>query len=459
MSGTATQDAGGWLILSPAGARPVPEEPPRWWRLIGGVALVALLVFASVAAASALTARRAAEREAVNDALQITDVLAQSVVQPQLEAGITAVDPAVAAAARARLDSVVRSQLLSRTLVRVKLWDADGRIVYSDEPRLVGERFGLDEEERKALRKPTIEAEVTDLDAPENRFERAAATKLLEVYRPVWTSSGQVLLFETYSRYDAVTARSGQLTRAFGGIILTSLLLFLLAQAPLTWALVSRVRRAQAEREAWLARAVSASDAERRRIAATLHDGAVQELAASAFLVAGSADRARSEGHTDLAGRLDLAASSVRSSIGGLRSLLVDIYPPSLRTAGLAAAVNDLVAPLRSRGVRVTVDIPDDAALDPQVEAVLYRVAQETLRNVARHADASSVVVALTMDPLVLEVHDDGVGFDAPAVLRQPECGHFGLRLTADQAATLGAALRLRSAPGEGTRWRLEIPR
>lgn len=459
MSGTATQDAGGWLVVSPAGARPVPEEPPRWWRLIGGVALVAVLVFVGVAAISALTARRAAEREAVNDALQITDVLAQSVVQPQLRDGITSADPEVAAAARAGLDSVVRSQLLSRTLIRVKLWDSDGRIVYSDEPRLIGERFALDEEELEALNKPSTEAEVTDLSAPENRFERAAATKLLEVYRPVWTPSHHALLFETYSRYDAVTARSGQLTRAFGGITLTSLLLFLVAQAPLTWALVSRVRRAQAEREAWLARAVTASDAERRRIAATLHDGAVQELAASAFLVAGSADRARSQGDTDLAGRLDLAASSVRSSIGGLRSLLVDIYPPSLRTSGLAAALTDLAAPLRSRGMTVTIDIPDDAALDPQVEAVMYRVAQETLRNVARHADARTVGVSLTLDPPVLEIADDGVGFDARAVLAAPEEGHFGLRLIADQAATLGAALLLHSTPGGGTRWRLEVPR
>jgi len=438
------------------------DEPPNWWRLGGGVALVALLVFAGVAAASAVTARRAAEREAVNDALAITDILATSVVEPALEDALTAPDPAVATAAVARLDPVVRQRLLSATIVRVKLWTPQGRVVYSDDPRQIGEVFALGDDEQGVLRDPSTEAEVTDVSRPENRFDRGLGGKLLEVYRPVWTPSGQLLLFETYSRYDAVTSRTSQLWRGFGGITLSSLLLLLVAQAPLTWALVARVRRAQADREAWLGRAVVASEEERRRIAATLHDGAVQELAASAFLVAGAADRARASGDAAAAARLDIAADTVRSSIGGLRSLLVDIYPPSLRTAGLPTALRDLVAPMRSRDVDVRLDVPDSLELPEATEALVFRVAQECLRNAARHADAGTVEVRLAPAgdgrPLVLEVEDDGAGFDAAAVLAEPPEGHFGVRVMADVAASSGATLLVRSAPGAGTCWRLEVP-
>jgi two-component system, NarL family, sensor kinase len=461
-------DSGRWVSVTGASTGNAPDRPLNWWRLVGGVVLVAVLVFVGVAAAGVITARRTAEREAVNDAATITDALAESVLQPALEDDLLSTDPAVSGPAVTRLGAVVRARLLSPTLVRVKVWTPQGRIVYSDEPRLIGEVFPLEQDEQDALRRPSTKAEVSDLSRPENRFERSTEKKLLEVYRPVWTPAGQQLMFETYSRYDAVTARTSQLWRGFGGITLTSMLLLLLAQAPLTWALIARLRRAQAEREAWLAGAVSASDEERRRIAATLHDGAVQELAASAFLVAGAADRARAAGDDVSARQLDLAAGTVRSSIGGLRSLLVDIYPPSLRTAGLIAALQDLVAPIQARDLEVTLDLPAPVDLPPAVEALVFRVAQEALRNVSRHADAGSVELTLALSPgkegpdkegsVMLEIADDGIGFDPEAMLADPPAGHFGIRLMADQAASGGATLLVRSTAGHGTRWRLEVP-
>ncbi|MBT0772720.1 integral membrane sensor signal transduction histidine kinase [Kineosporia sp. J2-2] len=456
-----TDDA--WVSVAGAGTVRASDQPLRWGRLVGGVVVLALLVFAGVAAVSAVTARRAAEREAVNDALAITDVLGESVMQPALTDDLSSADATRRQAALDQLDVTVRERLLSDTIVRVKLWKPDGTIVYADESQLIGMRFALDDEEIEALDERVTKAEISDLSAPENRFERSNNRKLLEVYRPVWAPDGQTLLFETYSAYDAVTARTSQLWRGFGGITLTSLLLLLVAQAPLTWALVARVRRAQAEREAYLARAVQASDDERRRIAATLHDGAVQELVGSAFLVAGVADRARAAGDGTAAQQLDLAAGSVRSSIGGLRSLLVDIYPPSLRSAGLRAALTDLAAPLRAQGVGVLVEVPDEPELTAEKEELVFRVAQECLRNIMKHADAENVRVGLhgpdEEGHTVLELVDDGVGFDLGAVLARPEEGHFGLRLVADQAAAAGAELRVRTAPGEGTSWRLEVPR
>src|SRR5216684_8361045 len=83
-----------------------------------------------------------------------------------------------------------------------------------------------------------------------------------------------------------------------------------------------------------LRRAVDASEEERRRIAGTLHDGAVQELAGTSFTVAGAAENAAAMGQPELAAKLTTAAGAVRASIRGLRSLLVDIYPPGLTNAG-----------------------------------------------------------------------------------------------------------------------------
>lgn len=448
-----------WIELAEGGTTPTAHGPLPWRRLLVAVTLVAVLVFIGVVVASALLARRTAEREAVNDALQITNVLAK-VLQPVVDDELMSPDPATAAAARARMDPVVREQLLSAWVVRVKLWTPDGRIVYSDEPALIGETFDLSDKQ-DVFANPATKADVSSLDAPENRFERPAGQKLLEVYRPVWTPSGRPLLLETYARYDAVTARSTALWRGFGGITLTSLLLLLVAQAPLTWALVSRVRRNQAEREALLEQAVSASDQERQRIAATLHDSVVQELAASAFLVAGASARVRADGQRAASEQLDTAAEAIRSSIGGLRSLLVDIYPPSLHTAGLPAALRDLVAPLRSHDLRVELEVPDDVELADHHEALVFRVVQECLRNVVRHADAGTVrvVVIATADGGVrVDVVDDGVGFDPTSIVERTPEGHFGIRLMTDLARGQGARLRVRSAPGAGTHWRLEVP-
>lgn len=441
-----------------------PDEPLRWWRLVGLVAVAAVLVFVGVAAAGVITSRRVAEREAINDALHVTDILAESVLEPALEDTLLSPDPSLSRAAVARLDPVVRTRLLTSTLVRVKVWSRDGRILYADEAQLIGTIFPLSEDLLDVLADPSTKARVSDLSRPENRFEGSSHAKMLEVYRPVWTPGGEALLFETYAPYDTVTSRTSQLWRAFGGIMLASLMLLLIAQAPLTWALVTRIRKAQAQREVLLARAVSASDQERRRIAGTLHDGAVQELAASAFLVAGAADRARTVGDESTARQLDLAATTVRSSIGGLRTLLVDIYPASLRTAGLAAALQDLVAPMLARDLDVTLEAPEVIDLPPHVEALVFRIAQECLRNVHRHADAEAVRVSLTLPTTgallaILTIADDGVGFDPTTVLAAPLEGHFGLRLMADHTAAAGAGLSVRSAPGVGTEWRLEVPR
>ena len=201
----------------------------------------------------------------------------------------------------------------------------------------------------------------------------------------MWTPSGQTVLFEIYCRYDAVTARTGQLWRGFAGVTVSSLLLLIVLHAAVLWRLLDRVERAQEQREVLLQRAVDASAEERRRIAGTLHDGVVQELAADVVRLAGAAERAASRRAAVWPSSCSSAAATVRASIGGLRSLLVDIYPPSLRTAGLAAALTDLAgaAALARTSTSVSTAAGRLDGLAEEDERLVYRVAQECLRNAA----------------------------------------------------------------------------
>lgn len=465
--------AGGWSSGKPGRSTSRTSRG----RVVAVVVAISLLVFAGIALAGTIIARRAAERDAVSDALQVADLMSHAVVEPALEDGLLAADAEVRAAAVGRLDRVVRARMLVGALARVKIRAPDGRIVYSDEPRLIGQVFALDDGRRAVLTDSTVRAVVSEPARPENQYERDAAP-LLEVYRPVRTPGAQILLLEIYSRYDAVTARSAHLWHGFAGITTSSMLLLLLAQAPLTWALVRRVRRAQQRRLDLLDRAVAATDAERRRIAATLHDGPVQALDAASVTVAEAAGRARSRGDVPEAERLDAAARAVRVGVGNLRSLVVEIYPLSLYSAGLVAGLSDLVKPLRSRGFDVLLELPETLELPAEVETVVFRVAQECLRNIARHSGARHVWVRVRLDQgdegraerdlwggrVLLEISDDGIGFDAAAVIASSAAsaasaeGHFGMRLMADVAADAGAALDVLSVSGAGTRWRLEVP-
>lgn len=457
-----------WVVLARPRAERPAEEPASLRRVLFPVALAALVVAVIVTVAGSVVSQRIAESEAVHDVAVLTDDLADSVVTPAL----TNAMPHDPAAARRVLDPLVRHWLRNGSMVRVKVWTPAGMVLYSDEPKLIGETFALEPGARAALVSPRTDADISDLRLPENRFERGDG-KLLEVYRPVWTPDGQPLLFETYFKYDVVSQRSHQLWRAFGGVMLSSLLALIILLSGVGWLSVVRSRRARAERERLMERALAASEEERRRIAATLHDGVVQQLVAASFIAAGQAQRATADGDDGRAESLASVAATVRDSVAGLRSLLVDIYPPSLRSAGLASALHDLASGASGHGAAVTAEVDAEvaeAAPEKQQE-VMFRIAQEALRNALRHAEAGHITLRLTVGQdgeAVLEVADDGRGFDTRwfdahglagrAVEGRGAAGpgHFGLRLMTDAATHGGGELALLSSPGAGTRIRYQ---
>ena len=445
---------GPFVVL--ASGRRSPADPPLATRRVAVPLLAALAAVVVALALGAVAARRLAEAEAVRDAAERADLIVKTAMQPVLTDRLVAGDPT----ALRELNQVVRQRVRGPRVVRVKLWRPEGVVLYADEPRLVGKTFELSDDEREALADGRTHAEVTDLNQPENGYESGHG-KLLEVYRRVNAHPGNApLLFETYSPYEAVTASTGRLWRGFTGLLVATLLLLVVLLLPVLWRVQYRIRRVQAERESLLRRAVDASEAERRRIAGTLHDGVVQELAAASFALAGGIERAEREGSRGLADQLRQAAGTVRVSIGGLRSLLVDIYPPSLASSGLMVALQDLAGPLRARAVDVRLDLPAALPhqLDPDDERLVFRVVHECLANVAKHAAASRVDVRLYRegDEVVLDISDDGVGF-ATSTLGAGAPGHLGVRVMTDLAEEAGATLAVASAPEEGTWWQLRI--
>ena len=449
--------AASWITVADGGARrrereAGTREPKRVLLLLGlglGVVLIA------VGLLGAFAAQLLAEREAVNDAANIADVYAEAIIQPALTDELADGDPDAVEA----FDTIVRERVLGPGVVRVKIWDPNGTVLYADEPELIGRRFDLEAPQREALADPQTRAEVSDLSNTENEFETGG--RLLEVYRPVWAPDGRQLLFEMYSPYAPVEARSGELWRGFAGVTISTLLLLVVLTSPIIWRLIVRARRDETTRAGLLQRAVDSSDVERRRIAATLHDGPVQELVATTFAAENAATRAADAGDNALAREIRDVASSVRGNVRALRSLLVDIYPPSLAEAGIAQALSDLAEGLRGRGVTASVDIaPDVPELADIQQRLIFRIAQECLRNVATHASPGRVDVRLfvTDDAVVLIIADDGTGFD-PAQIQDPPAGHFGTRIIGDLAIEAGATLEVTTAPGAGTAWRLSVPR
>ena len=408
-----------------------------------------LLSLAVIALGTAELAYRAAADEAVTDAQATTSLLAHSVAEPGLPRGLVEGE----ATALDRFDREVLDRLLVTDVDRVKIWAADGTVVYSDENQLIGQRFPLGEDEREVLAAGSVLAEVSGLARPENRFERGAGG-LLEVYTRIESPEGDPLLFEVYYSSATIAKRQNDIFAHFGPITLGGLGLVVLVATALLWGLTGQLRRSAEERERLLQAAVDASDAERVRIARDLHDGVVQDLAGASFTV--SALARAPEAPESVRSGLEDAGESLRTTLRALRSLMVEIYPPGLDAEGLGAALNDLLAPAAARGVTAMVSVTGAERASDAAVRLVWRVAQEAVRNALRHSRASTLTVSVDGDDdrLVLVVTDDGEGFDTEQRLA---AAHFGLRGMTSLITEAGGHLDVRSAPGNGTTIRLEV--
>lgn len=364
-------------------------------------------------------------------------------------------------AARQALDAAVRARTLTSRVVRVKVWTAEGTIVYSDASSLIGRSFEIEEDELESLRTGVARAELSDLSREEN-IEEQAFDPVFEVFIGVKTPSGRPMLFELYTPFDAVTADGQRTLRQFAPALLGGLVLLWLAQLPLAVALSRRLRAADERERELLTRAIESSAQERRRIASDLHDSVVQGLAGTAFSLAGMAADVRADRAADVPGALENHATALRQVVRELRSMVVSIAPAGASGHGFAPSLHDLASVVRSRGidVDVSVDVPTETTLPPDVQALLFRTAQEALRNLMQHAKATSATLSVVADErrARLTVSDDGIGFDDATLARRRAEGHVGLRLSEELARDCGGTLAITTAPGKGTTIVLDLP-
>jgi signal transduction histidine kinase len=212
-----------------------------------------------------------------------------------------------------------------------------------------------------------------------------------------------------------------------------------------------------------LGRVIAAMEAERARVARDLHDQVGQSLTSVLLGQRRLIDSlARPTPHlADARARADEVRSLVATALREVRQLAFDLRPTVLDDIGLVAAVRRLAGDLTDRQA-VDVDVvlrrlDDDTRFAPEVETVVYRVVQEALTNVARHAGVSRATVVLAADDARLraEVVDDGSGFDPPSG-RPTSLGLAGM---IERASLAGGRAEILSAPGAGTTVRLEVPR
>lgn len=241
-----------------------------------------------------------------------------------------------------------------------------------------------------------------------------------------------------------------------------------LNKAELTAALIDRSIRYALERkrvESELAemrlRIADSGEAERTNLALELHDGPLQDLIGARLQLGTAARHLHGVESEEIAEVEDL----IVKTIDQIRAICGFLRPPALAPLGLRRAIlshADVFAATHP-GINLTLNLADDGLTLPEtVRFALFRVYQNALSNVVRHADASQATVKFTLDDktIRLEISDDGRGFDVPKhpvlLARQ---GHFGLLGAYERAESIGGRIEMRSTEGEGTTLRLSAPR
>lgn len=322
------------------------------------------------------------------------------------------------------------------------LLSADGTILFGNRrlaemahaplERLRGSRFT---KFAAPAERPSLEAFVREGRTGGREFTIVGAD---DSATPVWIALSPVALGA--SPGDKGTAGNGQTVRM---AIMTDL---------------TERKRAETTRLGLLKRLLSAEDQERRRIARELHDETGQSLTTLLVGLRAIADITGLAKVRSMAQRLREVAAHTVDDVGRLAR---GLHPAVLDDKGLVAAARRHVSEFaKSVGVvvdfRIVGSVP--RRLPPLVQSTVYRILQEALTNVARHAHARLVGVALKHDRSVLElvIRDNGVGFDQAAVLN--EATGLGLHGMQERVALLGGTVRIESRPGHGTIIRVRIP-
>ena len=218
------------------------------------------------------------------------------------------------------------------------------------------------------------------------------------------------------------------------------------------------LQRADGQRRALVEHLVSAQEEERQRIALDVHDDSIQAMAAVGIRLRTLRRHSPDQSFADSIAEIE---DVVTETIARLRNLLFQLEAGSLEKAGLAQSVKRYLGEMfPDGGVRVRIRNRLDSDVPSEVRVIAYRILQEAVTNIRKHANAREVLVTLGEEHqgLQVSIEDDGVGFESDSVQDRALPGHLGLRAMRERADMAGGTLAVTSSLGAGTRVRLWLP-
>lgn len=409
-----------------------------------------------------------------------TALYVDSFVDPALQ-GLAPNEPLTSDRA-AQLDRLVADTPLSEHIVAFKIWNPQGRILYSTNPALIGQVFPLKDELARAIQGEVV-SHITDLEDVENLLERGQYAELIETYSPVQANSTNevIAVVEFYQPTDALR-RQIQAARTSSWIVVGAATL--LVYAALT-SLVRRgshtIERQRAELRAQVtqltelleqnqhlhqrvsratAHAAELNERFLRRISAELHDGPAQDLGLALLRLDRVIARHEAPAHSEAQAHIDdssgdLAAveTAVRTALQEVRAISGGLGVPELDHLTLAETLARVIK-VQQRRTEMAVTTQFEALPEPAplpVKIAAYRLIQEALSNAHRHAAGREVQVYVTTDgdQLRVEVSDRGPGF---APVATDPIDHLGLAGMRERVESLGGRFEVHTSAGQGTR-------
>jgi signal transduction histidine kinase len=220
----------------------------------------------------------------------------------------------------------------------------------------------------------------------------------------------------------------------------------------------AQLREREVDRSQLLRKVITAQEDERKRIARELHDETTQSLAVLAMGLEAAGDAIRN----GMTPRLDEVKAVAVRTLEDVHRLILDLRPSVLDDLGLLSAIRWYAErQLETRGISVRCEFGElEGRLPTELETALFRMCQETMSNIARHAQATAALVQVGVEDgeLRIEIEDDGKGFDPESVSKREGRRPWGLLGIRERAEILGGTARIDSAPGKGTRVLVHVP-
>jgi signal transduction histidine kinase len=421
---------------------------------------------------------RQIEQSELNRAALTASVYMESIVAAQFSEWSTT--GVIREPTHAMLDRIFVNGPLARKVVRFKLWDRSGHILYSNDHDQVGKTFTVTPRLAEAF-DGQMRAEITNLAAADNQPERDRWERLLEIYVPLHSGPGQKVtsVMEFYHSMDSIDAEIRSAQRKTWGLMLLgaaliyALLYGLVRRANNTIVAQQRDLRDQlarqnatlGENETMRERLKDASahmtamnEQSLRRTAADLHDGPAQELAFALLRFDDLKQGCARCGQSTAQAELELVHGALHSSLDELRAIAGGLGVPGIERLNLADTLRRAVRDVERRTTgSIAAEIDPALGEAPlAVKITAYRFVHEALTNARRHAPTNLPRLGAQRqgETLLIEVADEGPGFDPQAA----DSGRLGLAFMRERVRLVGGRFEIDTAPGRGTIIRAHIP-